>query len=486
MPKTQDKRRRFRLLFTFAVIVATRVWSPAAAGTSDYTIYVVNPPINNLAIQPHLPLPSTCRVGSDLRIMACRGEYEPCSFVVETEQVLRQVTVEMDPLQGDVGVIPTSAVDIRAVVPLFYRVTDYPGFFNWVLLHDPNLVLTRAWQHPDAHKQDAGPVLKAYTKKSYFTRDPVDTANLQSADIQTRRQFWLTVHVPDTAKAGVYRTTIRIVSTNAPARQLSLELTVPSFDLSPPEFEYSVYYPSNLEGTDVGSGRGAVLTEQRYRADLLNMVAHGCTNPNIYSGPTSVADGSLDFTVFERVLALREQSGMRGKDLYILGAGAIISSGQVDAQQRANNVQLTRQLVAWIRGRGYRDVYLMGQDEATGKRLLAQREAWKSIREGGGKIYVANFAGFAAGISDLLDVPVMQHPIHMTLNKHHMMTAEKFLSFPSEIRQGMDLNRLLESRYRDGVIGRVHELGHRIFTYMDPMAGCMLPMVHRRTRGLGL
>ena len=142
--------------------------------------------------------------------------------------------------------------------------------------------------------------------------------------------------------------------------------------------------------------------------------------------------------------------------------------------------------MAWIRERGYRDVYLMGQDEATGKRLLAQREAWKSIREGGGKIYVANFAGFAAGISDLLDVPVMQHPIHMTLNKHHMMTAEKFLSIPNEIRQGMDLNRLLESRYRDGVIGRVHELGHRIFTYMDPMAGCMLPMVHRRTRGLGL
>ena len=410
MPTIQNKRRRFRLLFMFAVIVMTRVWSHAAAGTSDYVIYVVNPPINNLAIQPHLPLPSTCRVGSDLRIMACRGEYEPCSFVVETEQVLRQVAVEMDPLHGDAGVIPVSAVDIRAVVPLFCRVTDHPGFLNWVLLHDPNLVVTRAWQHPDAHKEDAGPVTKAYTKKSYFTRDPVDTATLQSADIQARRQFWLTVHVPDTAKAGVYRTAVKIVPANAPARQLKLELTVPGFELRPPEFEYSVYYPSNLEGTDIGSGRGAVLTDQQYRADLLNMVAHGCTNPNIYSVPVIGADGSFDFTVFERVLALREQAGMRGKDLYIIGAGTINSSGQVDAKQRANNVQLTRQLVAWIRERGYRDVYLMGQDEATGKRLLAQREAWKSIREGGGKIYVANFAGFAAGIATCWTCPSCNTP----------------------------------------------------------------------------
>ena len=107
--------------------------------------------------------------------------------MVETEQVLKQVAVEVDPLHGEAGVIPAGAVDVRVVVPLFYRVTDYPGFLNWLLLHDPGLVLTRAWQHPDALKEDAGPVIKAYTMKSYFTREPVDTATLQSADIKARR-----------------------------------------------------------------------------------------------------------------------------------------------------------------------------------------------------------------------------------------------------------------------------------------------------------
>lgn len=476
-------------LTILAVLGGLALPNPCPGANADYEIYVVDPPINNSAIRPLIPLPSTCRPGSQLRIMACRGEYEPCSFVVETDHVLKQVDVRVGELSCGAGVIPAGAVDVRAVEPVFRRITDFPGTLNWLLLHDPTLVQMRDEPQPGALKEDASPVAKAYTKTMYFTRDPVDTPALEPADVAERRQFWLTVHVPESAQPGTYRAEISVVPHSAASRQLTLTLEVPDFELLPPKFEYSVYYPAWLEGGSLEKDNPqgyVVLTEEQYLNDLFNMVAHGCTNPTIYDGPTSKEDGSLDFARFEKILALREKAGMPKGNLYVLGAGRINSSGKINAEQRELNVRSTRELVEWARTRGYADVYLMGADEATGAALMAQRAAWESIREGGGKIFVAHYAGFTEGIGRLLDLPIMIHPMHAALDRHSMMPAEEFMRFPKEIRDAVDLEKLLAPEYRQKRIGRVHELGHKIFTYMDPLAGYTLPLVHRRMRGMGL
>ena len=190
------------------------------------------------------------------------------------------------------------------------------------------------------------------------------------------------------------------------------------------------------------------------------------------------------YLLVEKVLALREKAGLRGGNLYVLD-GPIQAGGAIDDEQFERNVHYTRQFVQFIRQHGYGHLYLMGADEATGDRLMSQRRAWESVRKGGGRIFVAHYAGYTEGIGDLLDLPIMIHPMHNPLDRHQMMPPHEFLMFPRSVQEAVDLGRLLTPEYQT-VIDRVHGHGHRIFTYMDPMAGYTLPQTHRRMRGLGL
>ena len=460
-----------------------------AAGQPDYQVYIVNPPISNQAIRPRRPLPSTCEPGTKLQVMACRGEYEPASFIVETQRTLREVRVEVGTLRSTSGAIPPSAVDVRVVAPCFRRITDWPGSLNWVLLHDPNLLVIRNEALPEAREEGASPVAKAYTKTMHFTREPVDTPTLQPAHIQRRQQFWLTVHVPENALADIYRAPVKIIPKNAPPQELTLELTVPDFDLLPPKFEYSVYYPTWIEGGGLkpdNPQKYAVVSEQQYLSELRNMVRHGCTNPTIYSGPVLNEDGKLDFAILERILDLREQAGMRGGALYLLHGGPVmIAARPLTPEEREGNVRWMREIVTWARQRGYSDVYLMGMDEATGEKMRAQRESLSSIHEGGGRVFVANYGDFYELAGDLLDLPILLHPVHQELDKLSMMPAATFLDYPESVQQASDPGHVLQPRYQE-IIRGVHDNGFRIYTYMDLLAGRPLPEQHRRLRGIGL
>ena len=456
---------------------------------ADYTVQIIDPPVNNRPLVPDKPLPPGCRPGPGFKITACRGEYEPASFVIETQEALQKVDVKASPLVGEAGEIPAEAVDVRVVAPTFRRITDWPGAVNWVLVHDPNLIVMKDEPAEVALRENAPPVHKAYVKTMVFTRRPVDTVTLQPADVQVRQQFWLTVRVPDDATAGVYVGDITILAENTKLRKLTLELTVPGFDLEPPKAEYSVYHPAWLEGVGVAvdNPQGyTVLSEQQYLTELRNMVAHGCMNPCIYTGPTTDENGDLDFTVFAKVLDLRDQAGIpRNLPLYLNGAGRINSSTKVTPEQKKENTRLMRQLVEWTRKRGHKDVYLMGADEATGAALMGQIDAWQSVRKGGGKIFVAHYAGYTKGIGHLLDLPIMLHPMHSGLDKLSMMPAGEFLQFPQQLRDALALEKILEEPYTER-LRKVHAHRYRLFTYMDPLAGYTFPEVHRRVRGLAM
>ena len=465
----------------------------AALGTGDssaaepYRVYVLKSALSNHAIRPDTPLPVTCVAGTRLDIMAARGEYEPASFVIETDRPLTQVHVTVSDLRNGQAIIPASAVDVRVVAPVFRYTTDFPALMNWVLVHDPNLIEVRDQPQERAGKAGASEVDRAYLKTNHFTRVPVDSLVLQPADVARRQQFWLTAHVPESAQAGVYQGTVTITAKNAPDRVLTLELRVPAFDLAEPQFEYSVYHPAWLEGdlpSDNPQGY-AVLSAQEYLADLRNMADHGCRNPVMYPQPRANPDGSLDLGSWEVALRLREQAGLPKGRLYLLGAGGVNSSQKVTPEQYALNVRQVRELVSYLKGRGYGDVYLMGADEATGEALFAQRDAWQSVREGGGKIFVAHYAGYTEGIGDLLDLPIMLHPIHPLMDRHSLLPASRFLEMAPEVQPGLDVNLLLQPEVQEK-IKRVHKAGGRIYTYMDPCAGHVWVEHHRRMRGLGL
>ena len=75
----------------------------------DYHVLAVTPTISNVPIRPGHPLPPTCLPAGRFQITACRGEYEPASFVVESRAVLKNVRVQAGELRGDAGTVPAAA-----------------------------------------------------------------------------------------------------------------------------------------------------------------------------------------------------------------------------------------------------------------------------------------------------------------------------------------------------------------------------------------
>ena len=107
---------------------------------ADYRTYVIDPPINDNPILEGEGLPIECRDETMMSIMCARGEYEPASFLVETEAPLKQVMVKASPLKGDGGELPASTVDIRIAQKFNMSITWTRETMPWVLVHDPGMM----------------------------------------------------------------------------------------------------------------------------------------------------------------------------------------------------------------------------------------------------------------------------------------------------------------------------------------------------------
>jgi len=330
-----------------------------------------------------------------------------------------------------------------------------------------------------------------YSKMNRVNKELIDTDTLQAADIEDYRQFWLTVHVPADAKSGTYQGEVRITAGNAPTTTLTLEVRVPSFDLLPPPFEYSIYYPTQLEGpetTDTQRERYNPLSEQQYLAECHNMAIHGCTNPCIYGGPQQDEQGNIHFTLLSRLIDLREKAGMpKGVTLYLMdGAGMAIKRGELTEQERQRNIDVAQATVAWAKSRGYLGALFMGADEYYGAALRSMRESYASVRDGGSGIWVAGGSDLVDFMSDVVAVPIFAHPGAMAVDQRVQWGVDsvEWLLHP-EKTPNWDPEILLTPGYQQ-MIKNAHKEGNKIFTYFDPQGGQPFPEYHRRHRGLGL
>jgi hypothetical protein len=484
------KNLRLNLIIITALTAASATF--AQNETLPYTLYIVRPAINNYAVMPDAPLPGTCKRETTMKIMTCRGEYEPASFVVKTDKPLTGVRIEVEPLSGPAGTIAPEAVDVRLVQVVFRRITDWPALCPWLLVHDPGLIVVDENPHPMALRDNALEHWKAYTHTNRLTREPVDTEHLQPVDIDTVRQFWITVHMPEDAPAGIYTSNVTVRPDNAAASALTLQVTVPDFELLPPMFEYSVYYPvyfgRNLPPENPHSFGD--MTDEQYLAELKNMVAHGCTNPNIYQAPDAREDGTVDFAILENIIRLREQAGMRKGPLFLPNHPLKIAPRQLTEDERAFNHRYIREVVAWCKERGYPEVYFYLMDEASGETLRGERDSIKSIHEAGARTYVACGGDFYDLVGDLLDLPILLHPGHGRIDMvghyvHGHLRGPEAVREPAELLAAGGAHVLLEPGIQRQIQG-VHKNGFKIYTYMDPIGGQSLPELHRRDRGLGL
>jgi len=402
----------------------------AAHPALPYTVWIVNPISNDHVLPERFPVPGSA--GTELSLFACPGEYEPVSFALQAIKKLRDVTVECSDARLGKLTLPASQIDVRIVkcwwqggVDLRYGGGRQPTFTPELLLKDPEFVSVD------------------HQKKSNTLKDPQalrDAAELQPVSIPagTTQQFWVTVHVPENAKAGIYRAALTLRSRNAPQVVMPLSIEVLPFQLEEPVLTYSIYYRGVLAADLTGTIDVNRKSPQQYLAEMRNLKAHGVTHPNCYGPPG---------TGLDRTIELRKQAGLAIDPFYSLGVltGRAKSPGELEASRRQ-----IRSAVAWASQHGIKEFYIYGIDEAHGEELKAERPAFKVAHEAGAKIFVACRRASFPVVGDLLDLAVMSRAL-----------------IPGEAEKW-------------------HSVGHRIFSYGNPQVGEEQPETYRRNYGLGL
>ena len=405
------------------------------------------PAVTDTMVLPDMyPIPAA--VGDSLSLKACRGEYEPVTFILRALRPLSNVRITWSDLVGSGGgTIPASEVDIRLVKCWYQSGRDSirPGSKTLVpelLLKDDELVRVDAAAQTNALRVTVGGQQQYVDITSATSVMPdgailSDAATLQPFDLAEDRnkQVWITVHVPETAAAGSYQGTVEVTPENESTRVLTLSVEVLPFDLQPSILEYGLYYTGKIVSSPASVLNAETKTSALYRKDLEDMKRHGVLYPTIYNY------GSM----MDEVLTVRNQVGLPRDRYYSCGlqTGNPTDQAALEALKKkvSDEIALAQQY-------GYGQVYAYGRDEASGDALLAQRAAWEAVHEVGGKVFVATH-GSAESMGDLLDVAVL-------------------------------------NGYYSDEVGDWLGKGKRVLRYDNPQVGVEDPLIYRRVYGLEL
>jgi hypothetical protein len=184
--------------------------------------------------------PTPDELNPTLRVFAAPGEYEPITFTVRPLRDIRRAEIELEGL----GPVPADRIDVRKVRYLRARpnYSDASGLYRVV----PDIL----------DRWSGGPL------------PPDENAT-----------FWLTLHLPDDAKPGLYEGRIRF-SADGHNADIPVVLRVVEAQLrEDPEHTYGIYYDDPL--SRVSSAPDAWSREYWTRKSALehaDMAAHGTRN----------------------------------------------------------------------------------------------------------------------------------------------------------------------------------------------------------------
>ena len=399
------------------------------------TIRVVSPITSNMILPTGAV--TTGWVSSEIAIVACKGEYEPASFVITAERDIASLKVQATDLRKGPDVIPSQRIDIK-VVKCWYQSGSAWKDINQdltkrvlipeLLLNDDQLIMVNHQAQENYLKVDSpegekyiwisNPKQKFDAEKAYPSEKfPIrDSRLLLPVNIpaNTNKQFWVTIHVPDDAAPGVYSGHIKLSTPSVDLAPLRLKLRVLPFELSEPYYTPGIFY-RRPGGPDPSM--------RRYRKDMENLIAHGVTSPLFYGGG-------------DEGLRIRQELGMAGRPIYAISS--------VQAPSETIKKELER-----YRSYGFTDVYFWAIDEASGERLTNQRPHWVRARKAGGKVMATGSKhGYFEAMGDILDLFIC----------HGRPEAQEAAKW--------------------------HSLGYKIWPYAYPFGGVENPELHRRNYGL--
>jgi hypothetical protein len=437
-------------LFVSGTVV--RAGQRVAQQARPLAVYIIDP-VTGQKILPDTPprlfpvlAPAT---GDEMKVSACRGQFEAASIVLRPIQDITDVTIEISDLKGPNGsVISRKEVDVR-VVKCWYQggTTVARGqtlLVPELLLKDDSLVQVdnaarknylRVTIGGEARYIDINSPNQVFPKNAAIH----DSHHLLPFNVtaNANKQLWFTFHVPADAASGDYQGSIVLKSRAAKLSTINVKLTVLPFDLETPWIDYALVYKGQLrkgEVTEIGSD---LKSARQYAVELQDMKDHGVLYPTL----TQKFDEMLG-----QALAMRRDIGLPTDRLYVEG---IKIEDFLGVRLAALQGSIGR-WKAFVSRYGYKDLYIYGKDEAEGEALSTQRFAWQLTHAAGAKVY-ATCSDDALDISgDLLDQPV------------------------------------LGGKFRTSTVKGWHKLGKKVYIYANPQVGVEDPEVYRRNYGIAL
>ncbi|WP_340121876.1 hypothetical protein [Methylobacter svalbardensis] len=395
-----------------------------------------------------------------LSVRMARGTFEAASFVIRaTHRGVSNVAIQpTDLVAADGGVISASNIDIR-VVKRWYQSND--GQVNYtpdkhhlseLLLKDDSLVRVDAAAQTNALRVTLPNAPQSYiditAPAATFPGEASisDAKTLQPFNLvpHYNQQIWLTFHVPDNAKLGLYKGALNIRDADGHANTVNLSLTVLPFTLSQSRLEYGIYYSSVLSKGDKPGFSNAKSSAQ-IMAELTNMRDHGIKYPTVYEPLANL----------EKRLTMMKSAGLPTDRLYELGnSGIHLSSSTPEEIQKFKHVAGSVMKVA--AKNAFSNVHFYGVDEASLAVLAQERPFFEAVHQLGAKVFTAvnskaSTVDSIAAAGNLLDAPVLAGE----------RTAEEIAAW------------------------RSHGAS-QVFLYANPQVGVEDPEIYRKNFGLGM
>ena len=399
------------------------------------------------------------KISSKMVVTACRGEYEPASFVIKAKQNIGSLSIKSTALKYEgkaADLIPAKNVDIKYVKCWYQGASAGKAVVKQagaavltpeLLVNDPELVKVdfvkkknylRIFKNGKTSYKDISNPQNTENDFSAEKYPVYDSPVLKPISLKEggNQQVWITVKVPWKITPGNYSGEIIISSNGKMLKRLVLQVKVPDFELAKPYYTASIDYHGTLGRKSSISSHGK--SEKQMLAELKNMKAHGLDNCQHY-----FMINEEDLT---KVLKLRKLAGMKNDVLYLKGHGMNYFATASDDLKEIQN--RTKKILDICRKYGAQTVYLYGRDELTGKKLASQRKAWQAMRKAGAKLFVAGGRDNLFLMGDIQDMLVKA-------------------GWPDQ-----------------NEVSGWHKYKHKIFCYFNPQVGVENPEYYRRGYGL--
>ncbi len=389
-----------------AALSADRAAAPEAWRTANLAYYVV-PPLSDIPRTPELHPADGAPFGT-LEYIAAQGEYEPASFVVTPQKEVDRFMPRGEPLRSAGGdTIPATALDIKLIKVWYQAGSAWYGYFAdalgrrlipELLLNDEELIRVDPATQDNyvrylnkdgsTHYQwmSANFMVVNYTMANQANQGLIRDADTLQPAVLNRdeyKQYFVTLHVPETTPPGLYRGRIVLEADGQIAGHIPVAVRVLPFALPRPGTNY------NLEKEYFLSLYG---TASRAPKVLKNLAAHNLLNP--MGMPNLNVMNPAGFT---NDLRLAREAGI-STECNISGApsvSATIDQENPKATEKARIAALEAEIAAAValtrEHAPEMTFYSYGVDEGGPETIRRERDAWRAAHAAGGRVMVSSY-----------------------------------------------------------------------------------------------